>query len=84
MYARLCVPFPNYKKITGLDLIRIQGSCTYGCYSDLNTFYSYKIFMNMEYADFTFTHIVWKEFEMTSAYFSGELKILIVYFEYDM
>ena len=71
IYARLCVPFPNYKKITGLDLIRIQGSCVYGCNSELLTVsYSYKVFNNLKYSDFAFTNIVWQEFEMTKTYFS--------------
>jgi len=73
MYARLCVPFPNYKKVTGLDLIRIQGSCVYGCDSELllTVSFSYKVFNNLKYSDFTFADIVWQEFEMTETYFSN-------------
>jgi hypothetical protein len=71
MYARLCVPFPNYKKITGLDLIRIEGNCVYGCYDELLTFYSYQVYSNSKYSDFNFDNIIWKEFCMDSTYFSG-------------
>ena len=71
MYARLCVPFPNYKKITGLDLIRIEGDCVYGCYNKLLTHYSYQVYSNFKDFNFNFDDIIWKEFYMDSAYFSG-------------
>jgi len=71
IYARLCVPFPNYKKVTGLDLIRIQGGCIYGCDNELLTVsYSYRVFNNLKYSDFSFSEIVWQEFELTKTYFS--------------
>lgn len=67
----MCVPFPGYKKITGLDLIRIQGGCTFGCYNKLSTFYSYQVFMNAKYSDYSLNDIIWQEFEMTGTYFSS-------------
>jgi hypothetical protein len=70
MFARLCVPFPNYNKITGYDLIRIQGGCSYGCFNDLLTYYSFRVFGNTVDFDFEFTHIIWKELDMKSGFFS--------------
>lgn len=54
-------------------MIRIQGGCAFACYDLKMTFYSYQVYQNTKYSDFTFANIIWQSFDVTSTYFTGKI-----------